>query len=172
MKSNFGKFAIDACGCTVQWQSVEDAMAQFIIDNEPSENESDPEEVNDNDYGRTPNRKKGPVTGNLESDHERTIVDAMQANCNRRGNTGSPTEILDNQTDNPRLCENNNHVGKPTNRRPKMYNVKITPVTNGYQFSSDLYPDTGCAETVIAANVTERQRMSILPNVRHLHSAG
>ena len=45
-----------------------------------------------------------------------------------------------------------------------MYNVKITPVTNGYQFSSDIYPDTGCAETIIAANVKERQRLSVLPH--------
>ena len=41
-----------------------------------------------------------------------------------------------------------------------MYNVKITPITNGYQFSSDVYPDTGCTETIIAASMTKRQRLS------------
>ena len=57
-----------------------------------------------------------------------------------------------------------------------MHNVKITPVTNGYkfnsyQFSSDVYPDTGCAETVIAASMTKRQRMSVLPKTRQLQRA-
>jgi hypothetical protein len=87
----------DMISLATQWQSVEDAMAQFIIDNETSGNESEPEEANDIDYGKTPNRKKGPVTGNLDSDHEQTYTeDATQANCNRRGNAGSPTEVLDN----------------------------------------------------------------------------
>ena len=61
-------------------------------------------------------------------------------------------------------------TGKPIDRRPKMYNVKITPITNGYQFSSDVLPDIGCAETIIAANVTEHQRMSVLPHIRQLQS--
>ena len=52
-----------------------------------------------------------------------------------------------------------------------MYNVKMTLVTNGHQFSSDMYPDTGCAESIIAANLTERQRLSILPHKRQLQSA-
>ena len=47
-----------------------------------------------------------------------------------------PAEILDNNTG-TRLCENNNHmIGKPIDRRPKMYNVRITPVTNGYSVLS------------------------------------
>ena len=53
-----------------------------------------------------------------------------------------------------------------------MRNVKITPVTSGYQFSTDVYPDTGGTATIIAANVAERQRMSILPHTRQLRSAG
>ena len=53
-----------------------------------------------------------------------------------------------------------------------MHNVKITPVTRGYQFSSDVYPvDTGCAETIIADSVTVRQRMSVLPHTWQLQSA-
>ena len=68
-----------------QWQSAEDAVAQFIIDNETSDNESEPEEVNDINYARTPNRKKGPVIGNLDSDHEQTYTEVTtQANCSRR----------------------------------------------------------------------------------------
>ena len=69
-----------------------------------------------------------------------------------------------------------NHRSKqPLDRKPKMHNVKITPVNSGYQlkfsqFSSDVYPDTGCAETIIAANVTKRQRMSVHPHVRRLRS--
>ena len=45
----------DMVRIATQWQSAEAAMAQFIIDNEPSKNESEPEEVNDTHYGRTPN---------------------------------------------------------------------------------------------------------------------
>ena len=57
-------------------------MAQFIIDNETSKNESEPEEANDIDYGTTPNRKKVPVTGNLDCDHKQTYAEnAKQANC-------------------------------------------------------------------------------------------
>ena len=106
-------------------------MAQFIIDNETSDNESEPEEVNDINYGKMPNQKKGPVTGNLASDHKQaTKEDATQANCKKRGNAGSPTEVLDNETG-TRPCENNNYmIGKPSDRRAKMYNVKITPVTD------------------------------------------
>ena len=94
----------DMISLATQWQSAEDAVAQFIIENETSENE--PEEANDIDYGKTPY---------LDSDHEKTYTeDARQANCNRRGNTGSPTEVLDNKTDNPLLCENNNQsTGDP-----------------------------------------------------------
>ena len=35
-----------------------------------------------------------------------------------------------------------------------------------------MYPDTGGTATIIAANVAERQRMSILPHTRQLRSAG
>lgn len=63
-------------------------------------------------------------------------------------------------------------IGKPINRRPIMYNVKINPITNGYLFSSDVYPDMGCVEMMIAASVTECQRMSVLPYARQLESAG
>ena len=85
-------------------QSAEDAVAQLIIDNERIENK--PEEANDINYGKTPY---------LDSDHEKTYTeDARQANCNRRGNTGSPMEVLNNKTDNPLLCENNNQsTGDP-----------------------------------------------------------
>ena len=40
-------------------------MAQFIVDNETSETDSKPEEANDTTCERTSNRRKGPVTGNL-----------------------------------------------------------------------------------------------------------
>ena len=92
----------DMISLATQWRSAETAMAQFIIDNKLSENESEPEEVNDIYYGKTPNWKKGPVTGNLDSNQDQTNTeDATQANCNRRGNAGNPTEILHNETDNP-----------------------------------------------------------------------
>ena len=53
-----------------QWQSAETAMAQFIVDNESSETNSESEETNDIHYKRTPNRSKGPVTNNLNYTHD------------------------------------------------------------------------------------------------------
>ena len=161
----------DMVRIAMQWQSAEDIMTQFIVDNEPSETESEPEETNDH-YGRTPNPTKGPVTGNLDTNRDQTDEeDATQATCKKRGKTGDPMKILDDDTDTPR-CENNNHMtGTPSDRRPVMYNVKITPVTSGYQLSTDVYPDTGGTATIIAANVAELQRMSILPHTRQLRSA-
>ena len=62
----------DMISIATQWQSAEDAVAQFIIENKMSENESDPEEANHISYGRTSNQRKGPVNGNLNSDHKQT----------------------------------------------------------------------------------------------------
>ena len=53
-----------------------------------------------------------------------------------------------------------------------MRDVTITPSTSSYQFNANVYPDTGGTATIIAANVAERQRMSILPHTRQLHRAG
>ena len=53
-----------------QWQSAETAMAQFILDNESSETNSESEETNDIHYKRTPNRSKCPVTNNLNYTHD------------------------------------------------------------------------------------------------------
>ena len=56
-----------------------------------------------------------------------------------------------------------NHTSRQLlDRQPTMHNVKITPVNSGYQlkfsqFSSDVYPDTGRTETIIAASMTKRQ---------------
>ena len=60
-----------------------------------------------------------------------------------------------------------NHTSRqPLDQRPKMHNVKITSVNSGYQlkfsqFSSDVYQDTGCTETIIAASMTKHQRLSV-----------
>ena len=70
-----------------------------------------------------------------------------------------------------------NHTSRrPLDRKPKMHNVKITPVNSGYQlkfsqFSSDVYPDTGRTETIIAASMTKRQRLSVYPINRQLQHA-
>ena len=59
------------------------------------------------------------------------------------------------------LQADSNHTSrKPFDWKPMMHNVKVTPVTSGYklnsyQFSSDVYPNTGCVETVISANLTK-----------------
>ena len=67
-----------------------------------------------------------------------------------------------------------NHTSRQLlDRQPTMHNVKITPVNNGYQlkfsqFSSDVHPDTGCTETIIAASMNKHQRLSVFPINRQL----
>ena len=67
-----------------------------------------------------------------------------------------------------------NHTSRQLlDRQPTMHNVKITPVNSGYQlmfsqFSSDVYPNTSCTETIIAANATNRQKLFIFPINRQL----
>ena len=46
----------DMISIATQWQSAEIAMAQFIVDNESSETDSESEETNDMYYERTSNR--------------------------------------------------------------------------------------------------------------------
>ena len=98
-------------------------------------------------------------------------------NGNKQGKADSPTDTSTSGEDGHVLRADSNHTSrKPFDQRPKMHNVKITPVTSGYklnsyQFSSDVYPDTGCVETVIAASMTKRQRMSVLPKTRQLQRA-
>ena len=184
---------------TTQWQWAKDAVAQFIIENKISENESNPEETNNISYGRTSNRRKGPVNGNLDSDPEKTwdehqaqliksvpknehqiqliksvprsghpveLIESLPRNghkedCNQRGNANSPTNTSDDITG-TRPCEDNNytvgkiHFGLPIDRKPKLRNVKITPITNGYilnsyQFCSDVSLDTSPMGTIIGA---------------------
>ena len=92
----------DMVRIAMQWQSAEDVMTQFIIDNKASEHESEPEEVNGTPYGRTPNQTKGPVTGNLEDERDRNDKEnATQANRQKRGMTGDTIVILDDETDVP-----------------------------------------------------------------------
>ena len=156
-----------------QWQSAENTTTQFIVDNEPNETESEPEDTNDH-YGMTNNPAKGPVPGNPDEIRDQQDKDdATKATRLTRTKTGDPIRKLNDETDTPR-CENNNHMtGTMSDRRPVMYNVKITPVnSSGYHFTTNVYPDTGELGTIIAANVTERQRMSILPHTRQLRSAG
>ena len=64
----------DMVSIATQWQSAEDAVAQFI-DNETSKNDSDSEEADDIDYRAMSNRKKGPATGNLDSDYGQPTIE-------------------------------------------------------------------------------------------------
>ena len=110
------------------------------------------------------------ISGNLnytrdqKEKEENTQIHKM--NGNKQGKANSPTDTSTSGEDGNVLQADSNHTSrKPFDRRPKMHNVKITPVTSGYQlkfiqFSSDVYPDTGCTETVIAASMTKRQRLS------------
>ena len=96
---------------------------------------------------------------------------------NQRGKDDTPTDTSTSGDDGRVRRTSNNYISrKPIDRKPRMCNVKITPVTNGYrhnflQFSSDLYPDTGCTETVIARSMARRQKMSITPVNRQLQRA-
>ena len=110
-----------------QWQSAETAMAQFIVDNESSETNSESEETNDIHYKRTPNRSKGPVTNNLNyTGDQAEREENTQMNSNKRGKDTSTTC-------NDGRVRVKNHMSKRSfDGKPKMHNVKITPVTSRY----------------------------------------
>ena len=150
-------------------------MAQFIADNESSETDSDPKEANDE---RPSNWSKGPVTSNLNYTRDQKEREKnTHMNGNKRGKDDNPTDTSTSGDDgHVRRASSDYMSRKPFDRKPKMRNVRITPVTNGYrhnfyQFSSDVYPDTGCAETVIASSMARRQKMSVTPINRQLQHA-
>ena len=62
----------DMISIATQWQSAETAMAQFIVDNDSSETDSESEEQNDMYYERITNRSKGPVINNLNYKRDQT----------------------------------------------------------------------------------------------------
>ena len=75
----------DMISIATQRQSAQTAMAQFIINNEPSETDSEPEEAKDATYRRTSNPRKGLVTCNLNYTHNQADKEeTTQMNCNRR----------------------------------------------------------------------------------------
>ena len=130
----------DMISIATQWQSAETAMAQFIVDNDSSETDSESEEQNDMYYERTPNRSKGPVINNLNYKRDQT-EEHTQINSNKRGKDDNP---MDTSTigDDGHVRVKNHMSRRPLDRKPKMRNVRITPVTNGYrlnffQFSSN-----------------------------------
>ena len=149
-------------------------MAQFIADIESNETNSEPEEAND----EPSHWSKGPVTSNLDYTRDQNEREEnTHMNGNKRGKDDTPTDTSTSGDDRRvRRTSNDCMSRKPFDRRPKMRNVRITPVTNGYrhnflQFSSDVYPDTGCTETVIARSMARRQKMSITPINRQLQRA-
>ena len=156
------------------WQSTEDTIAQFIVDFESSETDSESEGEANNE---TPKWNKGPVTSNLDyTCSQKEKEGNTHTNGNQRGKDDTPTDTSTSGDDGLVRRTYNYTSGKPLDRRPKMHNVRITPVTNDYrhnflQFSSELYPDTGCMETVIARNMVNRQKMSVTPINRQLQCA-
>ena len=126
-----------------------------------------------NQLKQTPNRSKGPITNNLNYTCDQTErEETTQMNSNKRGKDDNPMDTSTTGIDGHVRVKN--HTSRKTlDRKPKMHNVKITHVTGSYQmkfsqFSSDVYPDTGCTETVIAASMTKRQRLSVFPMNRQL----
>ena len=164
----------DMISIATQWQSAETAMAQFIVDNDSSETDSESEEQNDMYYERTPNRSKGPVISNLNYKPDQT-EEHTQINGNKRGKGNNPTDTS-TIGDDGHVRVKNHMSRRPLDWKPKMHDFKITPVPSGYQlkfiqFSSNVYPDKGCTETVIAASMTKRQRLSVSPTNRQLQCA-
>ena len=161
----------DMVSIATRWQSAEDAIAQFIVDIESSETSSEADEAND----EIPNWNKNPVASNLDYTRNRKEREENM-NGNQRGKDDTPTDTSTSGDDGLVRRTNDYTTGKPLDRRPKMGNVRITPLTDGYrhsflQFSSDVYPDTGCMDTVIARNMARRQKMSVTPVSRQLRRA-
>ena len=144
-----------------RWQSAKDATAQFAADTESSETSNERNEASDEIH----NWNKGPVTNTM--DHTRNPKGGEEnTNNEQKSKDDTPTNT---PTDDDNAYE---HItNKPLDLEPKMRNVKITPVTDNcrhdfLQFSSDVYQDTGCMDTVIARNMAERQKMSVTPTAR------
>ena len=151
----------DMVSIATRWQSAEDAIAQVIVDIESSETSSEPDEANN----EVPNWNKGLVTSNLDYMRKRRVREENM-NGNQRGKDDTPTDTSTSGDDGLVRRTYDYTAGKPLDRGPKMRNVRITPVTDGYrhnflQFNSDVYPDTGCMETVIACNMARREKMSV-----------
>ena len=163
----------DMVSIATLWQSAETAMAQFIADNESSVADSESEEINDPYYERASTWSKGPVTNNLSYPRDQAErEDHIQKKNGKRGKDDTPMDT--STTGNTVRVRVKNHTSRrPLDRKPKMHNVKITPVNSGYQlmfsqFSSNVYPNTSCTETIIAANATNRQKLFIFPINRQL----
>ena len=149
-----------------RWQSAEDATAQFAADTESSETNSEKNEASDEVH----NWNKGPVTST--NDYTRNPKEREEnTNGNQKSKGDTPTNTSTDDDD-----VHDHTTEKPLDLGPRMRNVRITPVTDNYrhdflQFSSDVYPKTGCMETVIARNTARRQKMSITPVSRQLRRA-
>jgi hypothetical protein len=154
-----------------RWQSTEDAIAQFAVDTESSETSSKQNETSDEVH----NWNKGPVTST--TDYARNPKERKEnTNGNQKSKGDTPTDTSTSGDNGLVRQIQDCTTGKPLDQGPKMHNVRITPVTNSYrhdflQFSSDVYPDTGCTETVIARNMARRQKMSVTPVSRQLRRA-
>ena len=166
----------DMVSIATLWQSAETAMAQFIADNESNVTDSEFEEANNPYHERTPTWSKGPVTGNLTYIRDQTEKeDHIQKKSSKRGKDDTPTDTSTSAKIG-RVRVKNHTPKQLQDRKPTMHNVKITPVNRGYQlkfsqFSSDVYPDTSCTETIIASSMTIRQRLSVFPINRQLQHA-
>ena len=132
----------DMVSIATLWQSAETAMAQFIPDNESSVTDSEPEEINDPYYERSFTWSKGSVNNNLSYPRDQTEREEnAQKNNSKRVKDDTPMDT--STTGNIGRVRVKNHTSRrPLNRKPKMHNVKITPVNSGYQlkfsqFSSD-----------------------------------
>jgi hypothetical protein len=151
-------------------------MAQFIADNESSTTDSESEEANNLYHEQTSTWSKGPVTVNLTYIRDQTEKEEhIQKKSSKRGKDDTP---MDTSTSAKigRVRVKNHTPKQLQDRKPTMHNVKITPVNRGYQlkfsqFSSDVYPDTSCTETIIASSMTIRQRLSVFPINRQLRHA-
>ena len=154
----------DMVSIATLWQSAETAMAQFIPNNETSVTYSEPEEINDPYYERL------FTWSNNNLSYPRDQTEREDHSQKKNGKRGKDHIPMDTSTSgHTRRVRVKNHMSRQLlDWQHTMHNVKITPVNSGYQlkfsqFSSDVYPDTGCMETIIAASMTKCKKLSIFP---------
>ena len=162
----------DMIGIATRWQSAEDATAKFVVETETSETSSEQDEASEEVHIWN----KGPVTSTIDCTRNPREEEEENTNGNQKSKNDTPTDTSISG-DNGLVRRTGDYTtGKPLDQGPRMRNVRITPVANGYrqnflQFSYDVHPDTGCMETVIARNMARRQKMSVTPVSRQLRRA-
>ena len=123
----------DMISIATQWQSAETTMAQFIVDNESIETDSESEEVNNTNYERTSNRSKGTVSGNLNyTCNQKEKEENTQMNGNKWGKDDSPTDTSTSGEDGRVQQAGSNHTSRKPEKIKSNIIEKIAPIKTRY----------------------------------------